>query len=130
VIYCSFLYNLAQYFIKQGKQGNMVLQAGWRQVGDQVSQLIARAWLDSEFQERLIADPKATLEGEGIEIPEGLQVTIDRSTIDWSIGSRAGDVVWTIPLPPRPADISEEQLSAWARGDFSQQNITCVNACC
>ncbi len=108
----------------------MVLQAGWRQVGDRVSQIIARAWLDSEFQARLIADPRATLEREGIEIPEGLQVTIDRSTIDWSIGSRAGDVVWTIPLPPRPTDISEEQLSVWASGDFSQGDITCVNICC
>lgn len=108
----------------------MVLQPEWRQVGDRVSQLIARAWLSPEFKETLIAHPREILQQAHIEIPEGVEVIIDQSAYDWSIGSRSGYVVWTIPLPPKPVTIGEEVLSAWARGDFSQQEIRCVNTCC
>ena len=100
----------------------MVLQAEWKQIGDRVSQLIARAWLEPEFKERLLADPKGTLETEGIPVPEGVGVKIDPHTYHWSIGSHPdspNETVWTIPLPPKPADIAEEQLSAWTSGNLS-----------
>jgi hypothetical protein len=40
--------------------GTMVLQTGWQEVGERVSQLIARAWLSPEFKERLIAHTRET----------------------------------------------------------------------
>ncbi|WP_224413203.1 hypothetical protein [Oscillatoria salina] len=108
----------------------MVLRADWQEISDRISQLIARAWLDSDLNERLIADPRRTLEEEGIEIPEGVEVNIDQSTYNWSIGSEGSNVVWRIPLPPKPADISEEQLSAWTRGTLAPEIEAMIPACC
>ncbi|MBD2625931.1 hypothetical protein [Trichormus variabilis] len=108
----------------------MVLQPGWQQIGQQVSQLIARAWLDSDFKERLINHPRITLQEEGIEIPEGVEVIIDQSTYNWSVGSEAGYVVWRIPVPPKPANISEEELSAWRRGNVSRELEGMIPKCC
>jgi len=36
------------------------------------AKLIAKAWGDESFKERLIADPKAALLAEGISVPLGL----------------------------------------------------------
>jgi hypothetical protein len=108
----------------------MVLQAGWQQIGQQISQLIAKAWLDSEFKEKLIHHPRKMLQHEGIEIPEGVEVIIDQSTYNWSVGSEAGYVVWRIPVPPKPANISEEQLSALTKGNLSKELVGKIALCC
>lgn len=108
----------------------MVLQTGWQEVGERVSQLIARAWLNPEFKERLIAHTRETLQQEGIEIPEGVEVIIDQTAYDWSIGSRDGHAVWTIPLPPKPVTIGEEVLSAWTEGNLSKELVAIMPNCC
>lgn len=111
----------------------MVLQTGWQEVGNRVSQLIARAWLNPEFKETLIAHPRETLQQEGIEIPVGVEVIIDQSAYDWSIGSRGGYVVWTIPLPPKPAaiaDILEEQLPNLTRSNLPTEFVAMMPKCC
>ncbi|WP_071190973.1 hypothetical protein [Trichormus sp. NMC-1] len=108
----------------------MVLQAGWQQIGQQVSQIIAKAWLDAEFKEKLINHPRKMLQREGIEIPEGVEVIIDQSTYNWSVGSEAGYVVWRIPVPPKPANISEEELSVWTKENFSKELEGMIPACC
>ncbi|OKH31950.1 hypothetical protein NIES2119_27365 [[Phormidium ambiguum] IAM M-71] len=108
----------------------MVLKTEWKEIGSRVSQLIARAWLEEEFQGRLIADPRATLEGEGIEIPPDVAVIIDQSIDNWSIGLEGDSVVWRIPLPPKPTDFSEEQLSAWTRGNVTPELTAMMPNCC
>ncbi|MFZ1361314.1 MAG: NHLP leader peptide family RiPP precursor [Candidatus Nanopelagicales bacterium] len=41
-----------------------------------LNEALARAALDGDFRERLIADPNAVLTHEGIEIPEGLSIEL------------------------------------------------------
>lgn len=89
--------------------------------------------LDAEFKQRLLAEPKETLEVEGIKVPAGVRVQIDQLDRNWSIGSTPGlsdDVVWRIPLPPKPADISEEQLTAFTSGNISAVPHDRIPNCC
>ena len=69
----------------------------------QWSQIVAMAWADEEFKDRLMSNPKAVLREYGLEIGPGVRVDVVEDT----------ESVRTFVLPPNPAnDLEEEELSA------------------
>ncbi len=68
--------------------------------------VVARAWSDEAFKQRLLADPKATLEAEGLPFPEGAEVRAMENT----------DRLVYFRIPPKPAGLSIQQLSGMAGG--------------
>ena len=68
-----------------------------------LNKIIATAWLDKGFMDRLIADPKAVLKEEGVEVPPGVEVRVAADT----------DKLRYLPLPLRPplSELSDEQLT-------------------
>lgn len=77
--------------------------------------VIVKAWKDEAFKQRLLADPAAVLEGEGVEIPGGLDVRVVEDT-----GSR---IHLVIPAPPPVTDaLSDEQLDHVAGGFIFKHN--------
>ena len=73
-----------------------------------MGRIISRTWSDPEFKSSFIANPAQVLRDNGIPVPEGMQLTAG--------DAGAGNV--NIPLPPRPPEISDEQLgSAVGDGD-------------
>ena len=58
----------------------------------QWAKVIAMAWLDDDFKERLIADPLSVLREHGIEFPKGLKVNV--------LEGKRGEI--NITLPPKP----------------------------
>jgi hypothetical protein len=75
--------------------------------GEQWAQIVAKAWADEEFKQRLMADPAGVLQAHGITPPAGLQFQVVENT---------PTQVYLV-LPSRPAeDLTEEQLQAVAGG--------------
>jgi hypothetical protein len=75
------------------------------------SRIIARAWKDHEFRERLLSDPKAILEGEsGQRIGPEVKVLALEET---------ADVLYLVlPMKPRAIlGLSESQLESLAAGE-------------
>jgi hypothetical protein len=72
-----------------------------------MSQLIAKCWADESFKHKLLTDPTATLKAEGVELPPGLSVRVLETT----------DKVFHLVIPPRPTDLSDEDLEKVAGGD-------------
>ncbi len=70
-------------------------------------QVIARAWSDPEFAERLKNDPAAALAEAGVDIPEGTKVT--------SCFAAENEVVVLVPAKPSE-ELSDEALEAMAGG--------------
>ncbi|NCC36243.1 MAG: NHLP leader peptide family natural product precursor [Chloroflexia bacterium] len=70
----------------------------------QYQQLIAKCWADEAFKQQLLADPAGTLQAEGMAVPEGVTVRVVENT--------AQDI--TLVIPPRPAQLSDEQMSVAA----------------
>ncbi len=68
--------------------------------------VVARAWSDAAFKQRLLADPKATLEAEGLPFPEGAEVHVVETN----------NQLYYLPLPPPPAGLSIEELSGVVGG--------------
>ena len=69
------------------------------------SRIVARAWADEDFQDRLLSDPKVVLREYGIETEGEVCVSV-AETPD---SERTDDVLHLI-LPPPPRDLSEEEL--------------------
>ncbi len=63
--------------------------------------IVAKAWNDAAFQRWLLADPGSALREEGIPVPQGMEVRIVENT----------DRLYYLPLPPKPAGLSTEELS-------------------
>ena len=72
-----------------------------------LQELQVRAATDPDFRFALIADPRGTLAGEGIEIPNGLEVEIIEAT--------ATKVPIVIP-PAFEGELTEEMMEAASGG--------------
>jgi hypothetical protein len=71
------------------------------------AKVIAKAWRDPAFKAELIANPAAALKAEGIDVPDGMAVTVVENT----------DKQFHLVLPPVPTDeLSDEALDAVAGG--------------
>ena len=69
--------------------------------------IVAKAWRDPAFKAELIANPAAALKAEGIDVPDGMAVTVVENT----------DKHFHLVLPPVPTDeLSDEALDAVAGG--------------
>ena len=81
----------------------------------QMGQVLARAWQDEPFKQRLVADPRAVLREQGIVVPSGQAVRVVENTAE----------TVHLVLPPKPADgeLSDEQLDQVAGGSLRQLGI-------
>ncbi len=73
------------------------------------SRLVAKAWEDEGFKQRLLADPKATLQAEGLSFPEGAEVHVVETN----------NQLFYFPLPSKPTGLSDEQLRSVTAGAVS-----------
>jgi len=48
--------------------------------GKKYAKLVAKAWSDEAFKERLLSDSRAVLEAEGISVPPGVDVKVLEQT--------------------------------------------------
>ena len=83
----------------------------------QYGQLVAKAWADDSFKARLLAEPAAVLQEEGIAVPAGVELRAVENT----------DKVMYLTLPPKPSeDLSDEQLNSVAGGLTAGSSSTMV----
>jgi hypothetical protein len=111
----------------------MPLHQNWQDMGNQIAKAIAKAWVDDNFKKRLLANPQKTLEGEGIQFAPGETVQIDQTTSTWRIepSSATGTkAVVTIPLPPKPDDVTTEELEKMISSDDVVLTRFCVKQTC
>jgi hypothetical protein len=95
-----------------------------------ISKLVAQAWLDEEFKNRLIAEPAAVLEENGLSVPSGTQVRVNQGasmeTLS-NVGAMSGDSeVYEIPLPSKPAELTEQQIQTWVNESSVEGPALCL----
>ncbi|MGC1879392.1 MAG: NHLP leader peptide family RiPP precursor [Rhabdochlamydiaceae bacterium] len=71
------------------------------------AKIIAKAWSDPAFKQRLLKDPLTVFKENGIELPPGVQCKVNEST----------DKIVYLSLPKKPSgEVSEESLKKIAGG--------------
>lgn len=83
-----------------------------------IGQLIAKCWADDGFKQKLLADPAATLNAEGVEVPTGLSIMAIEDT----------DKVFHLIIPAKPTDLSDEDLDKVAGG--AKVSFPCAGGGC
>ena len=78
--------------------------------GKKYAKLIAKAWSDEAFKERLLTDSRAVLEAEGIAVPPGVDVKVLEQT----------DTQFFMVIPKQPPD---------AGTVYAEERITADTAC-
>ncbi len=78
------------------------------------AKVIAQAWADEDFKNKLFSDPTAVLKDNGIDVPEGLKVKL--------VEDKENEV--TIPFPARPSDLSGEPEALQERVQASVSLLT------
>jgi hypothetical protein len=68
-------------------------------VPKQWSKVVAKAWADESYKERLIEDPGTVLREEGLDVPEGITLRVAEDT----------ETERTLVLPPPPEEGGEIQ---------------------
>ena len=73
------------------------------------AKIVAKAWADEDYKQRLLDDPAAVLKAEGAEVPEGVAVKCLEATETQAL----------LVLPPKPTNVGgasegEERLAAWS----------------
>jgi hypothetical protein len=71
-----------------------------------MQKIIARCWEDEEFKKRLMADPKKVLDGEGVNVPDGVSIRVMEDT----------EQIRTLIIPPAPSHLDDDQLKGITGG--------------
>ena len=92
-------------------------QMDWNELNRAYAEATRKAWSDPAFRAKLLADPRATLLAEGVQVPADVTIKVVENT---------GDVIHLV-LPARPSDaLSDEALAAISAG-LSKVNVCAKN---
>lgn len=102
------------------------------------TKVLANAWSDDAYRQRLADDPKAALAEDGLDVPEGATVTVidsvagDASLDDqvklWEEGATSGDYKLYVPAEPQvdPAELEGDELKPASGNTY----CCCCSPCC
>ena len=76
--------------------------------GKEWDQIVAKAWADKKYKKRLLADPVAVLEENGLAVPVGMKIKVVENT----------DKLCTLilPLNPDEAELTDAELKSVTGG--------------
>jgi Nitrile hydratase, alpha chain len=82
--------------------------------------IVAKAWEDEAFKQKLMASPAAVLQEYGIEVLPGVDVKV----VEGRGEPEVGPSMIVLPLPPRPSsdELSTEELEQAAGGTHRLYN--------
>jgi len=98
-----------------------------------LSKIVAKTWLDEEFNSKFLSNTKAVLEENGLTLPSGVEfrvndntlVGIQKSTAD----SQDSSLVYEIPLPTKPTGLTDQPIQSWANEDDSDYPASRCEIC-
>lgn len=86
-------------------------QIDWSELNRAYAEATKKAWSDPAFRAKLLADPRAALLAEGVQVPADITINVVENT---------GNVI-NLVLPARPSEaMSEEALAAISAGLLSR----------
>ncbi len=92
-----------------------------------LSKIVAKTWLDEGFKEQFLSNTNAVLEENGVTIPSGVEFKVNENTLvgiqKSTADSQDSNVVYEIPLPPKPTGLTDQPIQSWANGNNSDSPV-------
>jgi hypothetical protein len=86
------------------------------------AKIVAHAWKDARFKEKLLKNPKEALKEIGMDVPANLEVRV--------IEEKAGSTTFILPKTPAQArELSEQELQKIAAGLGQTGMLGCPKHC-
>jgi hypothetical protein len=102
--------NLGDSLFEEGK-----VMSDQKERQKQWAKIVAKAWADEDYKQRLMEDPAEVLSEEGMAVPEGVEIKVVEAT---------DKQAWMV-LPPKPEDGKIEE-----RADLlAASSLLCCSAC-
>jgi hypothetical protein len=93
-----------------------------------LSQIVAKTWLDEEFNSQFLSNTKAVLEENGLTLPSGVEFRVNENTLVGTLTNTAdsqdSNVVYEIPLPPKPTGLTDQPIQSWTNGNDSNYPVS------
>ena len=70
--------------------------------------VVAKAWQDEEFKQKLLSNPAEVLKDSGLNVPEGVEVRV--------VENDDKVVHFVLPQKPKGGELSDDELDAAAGG--------------
>ena len=109
-----------------------ILPKEWQDGAKIISKIIAKCWILDNFKAEFIKNPQSVLEKEGLSIPQGVTVRVDINSSKWTseaLSPGSQEIVISIPLPPKPAEVSIEELQNWLNEKGTQPRGLPMSCC-
>lgn len=100
------------------------------QVNKIVGQLIAKAWMDNDFQERFVANTAEVLREAGLILDEAAKVAVVQNASEMPGFRLAAAGGYEINLPPLSGDLGRERLYSATSKDSQQSPFPTLFCCC
>jgi hypothetical protein len=93
-----------------------------------LSKIVAKAWLDEEFNSQFLSNTNAVLEGNGLTLPSGVQFRVNENTLvgiqKSTADSQDSNIVYEIALPTQPTGLTDQPIQSWSNGDNSDSHTS------
>lgn len=99
-----------------------------------LSKIIAKTWLDEEFNSQFHSNTNAVLEENGLTLPSGVEFRVNENTLvgiqKSTADSQGSNVVYEIPLPTKPTGLTAQPIQSWANSNDSDSSVyNCEGDC-
>jgi hypothetical protein len=99
-----------------------------------LSKIVAKTWLDEGFNSQFLSNTNAVLEENGVTLPSGVEFRVNENTLvgiqKSTVDSQGSNVVYEIPLPTKPAGLTDQPIQSWANGNNSDSPVAdCESDC-
>lgn len=95
--------------------------------------IVAKAWLDQEFNSQFLSNTNAVLEENGLTLPSDVEFRVHKNTLVGTLSniadSQNSNVVCEIALPSKPTGLIARPIQSWAKGNDSDLPDYEVGSC-
>lgn len=100
-----------------------------------LSKIVAKTWLDEEFNSKFLSNTNVVLEENGLSLPSDVDFKVQENTLVGiqknSADTSSSAVVYEIPLPCKPAGVMDQQIQSWLKEDGTESTVSsCLDGGC
>jgi hypothetical protein len=93
-----------------------------------LSKIVAKAWLDEEFNLQFLSNTNTLLEENGLTLPGSVEFSVHENTLVGTLkstgDSQDSNVVCEIPLPTKPTGLTDQPIQSWSNGNNSDSYVS------